>query len=156
MMNNFTSKLCGLIFVALTFTCLGGYSFASTTPVKDVDAPARKPFQTASFEFTAPAGRVTTYPLVTVPAGKRLVIEETSGYCFNMTYSFAGLESTNLQERQMGFQFLPAGFVSTTPASASVRLYANPGENVHIYVLNGGGTDGTCLMAVSGYYVNLP
>ena len=56
MIKSFASHCRGFAFAALTFICLATSSFAGATtqPVKDVDAPARKPFQTALVQFNVP------------------------------------------------------------------------------------------------------
>lgn len=145
----------GLAFAALAFTCLATSSFAGATtqPVKDVDAPARKPFQTALVQFNVPPGSATFQPLATVPANRRLVIEYVSGACSYVT-GYAALEST-ISGSTSGFEYLSSNIFSTI-LSSPIKFYANPGEQFGILVNNVDAQSGYCSVTATGYYVNLP
>src|SRR5262245_61535939 len=115
MIKNLASNLRGFVFAGLTFTCLIGSSFAATQPVKDVDAPARKPLQTIAINIPVPAANValpgSTFKVITtVPAGQRLVVEHVSGSCAYIA-GFVGLEAIN-GGKVTGFEYLPGDIFS--------------------------------------------
>ena len=59
----------GLVVLALSlFASTAFATNATSISVKDVDAAARKPFQTAGTSVTAPSGDNTFQNIVTVPA----------------------------------------------------------------------------------------
>jgi hypothetical protein len=124
--------------------------------VKDSDAPARKPFQTALIGIDVVGyGAQVTWPVVTVPANQRLVIEYVSGNCAASDGS-AGLQSTN-GGSITGFEYLPSTLFNSGTLSSQVKFYANPGEQFGIWIRNGDDTfGGYCYVSVTGYYVNLP
>lgn len=158
MIKNFSSQVRGFAFAALTLFCLTASSFAGSTatqPVKDVDAPARKPFQTALIGIDSPAGLYQFHPLVTVPTNQRLVIQRVSGACIGVTAGYVGL-SSNLSGQIKGFELMPSEFLTNQSAATSTNLYANPGEAFGVGINNTGVQDGTCLITVSGYFVDLP
>ena len=110
--------------------------------VKDSDAPARKPYQTAVLYFSTQIG-TNFKSLMTVPANQRLVIQHVSGICHYVnTISLAS---------NTGLEFLPA---ANTLISISVTFYANPGENFGFTTSASG--SGYCNLTLTGYFVNLP
>jgi len=123
--------------------------------VKDSDAPARKPFQTAPLYIPAQL-QATFYDVVTVPANQRLVIEHVSGSCANITGLY--LASYNQVPAWTGVVFLSKDFYTGPGAvgSTPVRLYANAGETLKVDITNQTGMSGYCYLAISGYFVNLP
>ena len=122
---------------------------------KDSDAPARKPFQTAPLYIPAQL-QATFYDVVTVPANQRLVIEHVSGSCANITSLY--LASYNQVPAWTGVVFLSKDFYTGPGAvgSTPVRLYANAGETLKVDITNQTGLSGSCYLAISGYFVNLP
>ena len=144
-------------FVVLAMSLFASTAFASSAlsvQVKDVDAAARKPFQTAGVHVDAPNG-VNFEPLITVPANQRLVIEHISGYCDAVQgYVMLRAQSAGTETAR---QFLSNKdfMVTDTPASMPIRLYVNPGEDFGIATSNVG-QSGYCNLALSGYFVNLP
>ena len=122
--------------------------------IKDSDAAARKPFQSHKY-FSVPAGSSGSVLLATVPANQRIVLEEVSGYCSNVS-GIANVQSYTNQNGTQAIQFLPEDFVTKKSAATSVRLYANPGETLFASVNNTGGLAGGCSLSVAGYYVDLP
>ena len=123
--------------------------------VKDSDAPARKPFQTAPMYIPAQLA-ATFYDVLTIPANQRLVIEHVSGTCANITG--LSLASYNQVPTWTGVVFLARDFYAGAGAvgSTPVRLYANAGETLKIDITNQTGLSGYCYLAISGYFVNLP
>ena len=163
-----TKKMSAIYFglVVLAMSLLASTAFASSAlsiSVKDVDAAARKPFQTGSIIVTAPATGGTFQSVLQVPANQRLVIEHVSGGCEGILYN-SGYVGVATNAGTKGFEFLDRTFVASNAndmaifniGSQSVRFYADPGDDFGIYVSNDGGQTGTCALAISGYFVNLP
>jgi len=131
---------------------------ASPLTIRDRDNPALQPIQMSGVTFAG------TNPILTVPAGKRLVIEFISGSLsiasgqrFLSAYLRTAVDSgANLRNHY----FTPvlagtSGGVDYFTISQSVRIYANPGTIVYLgssSTNNNGTFNGT----ISGYYVDLP
>ena len=144
-------------FLALTFVTMTAPSFASSAlaiQTKDVDAPGRKAFQTAVLSVNSPDGADTFFNVITVPANQRLVIQRVSGFCNHVTA--VSLRSDILGQETKGYEFLESKFLSNETAATSTDFYVNPGETFGIDAINYTGIPGTCYMAVSGYFINLP
>lgn len=107
----------------------------SPLPVRDVDNPARQPFQARLCVLGTPAACAGTgFPTsVTVPAGKRLVIEQIAGQCFPGTTTLAvGLTVTvnsTTVTHLFGITF-PVGTGITGYTNHTTRLYADGGTSV--------------------------
>jgi hypothetical protein len=152
----------GLVVLALSlFASTAFASTATSINVKDVDAAARKPYQTGILSIDVPDDGITYHALVTVPDNQRLVIEQVSGFCNNLGgpgASYVALNSDAPGDPHKEFEFLGKEFVTDNiPASASLHFYANPGETFGLAIsplFHSGG--GYCDLTVSGYFVNLP
>lgn len=139
-----------------------GNSTQSPVPVRDVDEAAKEPFQhgtvTAAFSSSSSAVDV-----VTVPAGKRLVIEHFSAW-INATGP-DGLSSISLGIGNSG-QFDHASCQQTGQTtnglnhffacSGPTRFYADAGETVRFFVNTTNSAGGFHRAFVSGYYVPVP
>jgi opacity protein-like surface antigen len=123
---------------------------------KDSDAPARKPFQWGSGLDTN-AHTNQFFKVTTVPANQRLVIEQVSGWCGGGMLGYFALWNFR-SGVQTHHQFLDATFANGTnaPASASIRFYVDPGEDLMFLMSNWSSAVKGCDMNVSGYFVNLP
>jgi hypothetical protein len=120
--------------------------------ITDSDTPARKPFQ-AEWKMTQPVGSGSGPTITTVPANQRLVIEHVSAYCSGplvLSFQESGPASH--------YQWLPASLASGNfiPAASPARFYVDPGADLNVNTVNNGNAAVTCLMTVSGYFVNLP
>ena len=122
--------------------------------IKDADAPARKPFQTAGVHVDAPNG-VRFQPLVTVPANQRLVIEHVSGYCDSIQGYVMLDAQSNQTETAREFLSSKDFMVTDSPASMPVHFYVSPGDQFGILTSNVA-QSGYCNLTLSGYFVNLP
>src|SRR5438445_1232922 len=110
---------------------------ASPVPVRDVDNPARQPFQAQVVGgFADGASTTGDITIATVPAGKRLVIEHVS--VFGMMEQLQRLVGGTLFHElghNLGHDHLPisaqgsnaAGTLDYFVASQLVRFYADPG-----------------------------
>jgi len=134
-------------------------------PVKEVANPAFQPFQAqgaAIVEFTESS---KSFTLVTVPPGKRLVIEyaEAGGFFADGTKMSAVITTTvggiTIQHQLV---MIEQGILSgslTFAAAQPMRLYADPGTSVIGIVSRGedhppgGGGWG---VTISGYFVDIP
>jgi len=129
--------------------------------VRDADNPALQPFRAnADFSLTAINEQRL---LVTVPAGKRLVIEHVSYYAYTqpgIQFVFAGLRSPQFGTFWQSIQINPphasadSGFV-IQDGSQPVRLYFEPGEEVWVSASTSAGGIRQFNIHISGYYVTL-
>lgn len=132
-----------------------------SSPTRDVDNPARQPW-TVKVNLSIPAGQSNDQAtLVTVPAGKRLVIE-----CY--TVDFRLFNSQRLKskldvgttEHFLQLSYLGAGSgVTYAETTNLVRFYVNPGQSSVLRISRGaedmeGTVDGE--FTFSGYFVNVP
>lgn len=159
--------------LALGMVLFAGPSAAQfSTPVRDVENPARSPFW-ATLTLTINPGFVgfLNNPFATVPAGRRLVLEHASVRCsgpqnnpmtratLNVTQR---IDANNAQLRPFEIPLSPQGddpFVGPTYAgSLATRIYSDAGLNntsgVRIDGLraNGVGTT-TCTFSISGHTI---
>jgi len=144
-----------------------GNDIAHPVPVRDVDNPARQPFQAGGFApFSANETNVIVN-IATVPTGKRLVIEHVSVSCslptgqkmveadLEVVLSNQTTYPNNLRVSAQGSD--ASGTHDLSIASEQVRLYADPGTPVRCFVdrdsFSGSG-DVQC--SISGYLVDVP
>lgn len=132
--------------------------------IRDVDSPARQPFQ-AAVEGTMGAGTEGINLFVTVPTGKRLVIEYVSGTCFvpggqkcifsvgTIVNNAATSTFHNLQTEVVG----PFGSEDLFRAGEQVRIYGDGGTSVTLRADRDQPTgNATVRMSLSGHLVDLP
>lgn len=147
-----------------------------STPSRDVDNPARQPYQAAAnvvcFYGTSSATFASDSTTIKVPAGKRLVIETVtidslpaSGQIpeawVGVTAGGAGgAHHIPLQRMWTAAQYGGGMIYDRYQAMVSVRLYADPGTTVTLGTRRsstaGTAADMVTSFRVSGYYVNLP
>jgi hypothetical protein len=140
---------------------------SNPVPVRDVENPARQPFQQELF-LSTPDGLLGANDQFTVPSGKRLVIEFVS-FTMNWpagqltTRAFINVCNASGNACPVSF-YVPASFQATEfggtdffVASSPTRLYADPGSVVGVAVRRNvtAGT-GLATVAVSGYLVDAP
>lgn len=146
--------------VPVTGTVNVGNLGGDPLPMKDVDNPARQPFQRAIHEFT---------PFI-VPTGKRLVIEYVSadvGTSSTSCDAFRCKLKTTVQGTDLVHFFFPE-LVSTSPSTAAsrqfalsqqTRIYADPNTEVTVNFERNGSPCvfgiGTGL-SISGHLVDVP
>lgn len=138
-------------------------------PSRDVDNPARRPFQTTLCRGYGSAELCGTTPhSYSVPNNSRLVIEFVSGTCppagtslptgLNVTGALlqtvaGGTAATHLFAVSPG---LSIGGLNGVAVSQQTRIYADPGTTVTLSADVGGlGVSGsmTCTLAISGHTV---
>jgi len=142
---------------------------ASPLPMRDVENPARQPFQAdapSTGEF--PDGMFVTLPMITtIPAGKRLVIEQVSvsgAMIKGQRMVTAGLHISNSGNNVQHFLTVtPQGSGGCCRdvfiASQQVRLYADPGTIVSGFAtrdVNTGFASAAVSFSISGYLVDVP
>jgi hypothetical protein len=144
-------------------------------PVRDVDNPARQPFS-HTFGFISSIGSATgtvspeSQGPFTVPAGKRLVIEDASAQVLLpvgqraqvvLTVRDPAPVATSRITRPLTLTFqlttldIPARDVFV--AGEPVRMYLEPGERLAAFFVRSGTNDsGVAQVYVQGYFVDLP
>lgn len=141
---------------------------AEPGPTRDADNPARQPFHARGI-FSMSTGEPDQNATITVPLGKRLVIEHVSAFLgvpegqkvlFSIGTRLAGmLEFHTLVAQEQGVfpQVLGLGPKATFAASQPARFYADPGTTVYMGV-GRTSTTGTAAgsMVVSGHLVAVP
>jgi hypothetical protein len=153
-MKIITNGMRGAALLVAAFAFSAGGSFAQfSTPVHDVDNPARQPAKLTVNIAILSGNSSVQKTLVTVPAGKRLVIEYVNIGCSG---------SAPPSDAEL-FEFINNSFAGTlslpfsTPfvVGENLRFYYDPGSRVDVSIFN---TTSSllCSVAVSGYYVNLP
>jgi len=149
--------------VSVTNLPTGTAGAANTTGVviKDLDEPARQPFQTRLLCSTTAAGSIYCQASYTVPAGKELVIEYVQ--VSSTENGGSGTYYYGLQTTAAG-QTPPYVFAPGTRASSNypigdhlVRIYADPGSTVTFTGFETNNTGNVIFaMVLSGYLVNVP
>ncbi len=173
-MNNFTLRRAPAIGLALVMATLCGLvslptqaQVAKPALVRDIDNPALQPFRDyiAANLLSTEFDKIVNGP--TVPAGKRLVIENASVWALTSLNDFVtGIWLTVPTASPQTFVLLDPADTERKPISGAnavaaynrpVKLYFNPGEQLQLHVFTDG-TAGPKLVNVylNGYYVNLP
>lgn len=143
----------GVKFPDGTVQATAALTGAPLTSVRDVDNPARQPFQ-FSLIAVAPNNEFT------VPSGKRLVIEYVSGH---LSVSLGQqLESVYLLTKVNNssvfhyFAPMPTGGVTQSifTVSQQTRIYADPGSKVRFFTQGADVTEFGDL-TISGYFVDV-
>ena len=136
--------------------------------VQNVDEPARNPYQEYIFSYLSncsAGSQFCNFSYSAVPAGKRLVVTNISGY---VDVANGSLPNGTLGSSLGGSQYAQIYFTGTreyTNSSSTrivvnqqIRAYFGPGETPHVFAGLVGSTDsfaGAGSMSLSGYYVNL-
>jgi hypothetical protein len=124
---------------------------ANPVPNRDQDNPAQQPFQFLAQPDTVGTGQTQAETDITVPAGKRLVLE----------YVSAGIAAGNGQvavETVAGGSLAAWYFIAQpspvfTRGFFPTRIYADPGSTVSVHVF---GANTQADVELSGHYVNIP
>ncbi len=140
-----------------------GNPAASPVPVRDVDNPARQPFQWPFVWSVAPGSFDEFSPFVTVPAGKRLVIETISVQATADVVSHIRIRIQTTADGQLSGHFIDvanrggAAGLTNFHGTHAVRIYADPGSSVRF---GAGRNDSSGFVsveaAISGYFVDVP
>jgi hypothetical protein len=144
--------------VPLPVTIAGDTTVSGTVKTQDVDNPARNAFQAQVCTIGFPS--CDTFGQVSVPAGKRWVIEYVSGTCdIPSRDTLVEVSVATIADGHIASHVVPATLVVTVGTTKlytfaqQTRLYADPGTTVDF---NHGGApdgDGGCLVSASGYLV---
>ena len=135
--------------------------------VQSVDEPGRNPFQETQSNTTCRGSTVCSFSFGTVvPAGKRLVLTNISGYVDTaagtlpngfVTSSFGGSAYATLAFT--GVRGPNSALGIRIFINHAVQAYFGPGESINaVYHINGSGDamSGGAVLMLTGYYVNLP
>jgi len=131
-------------------------------PVRDVDNPARQPFQ-ANFQIFLADGNFYGFQDISIPANKRLVIE-----FFSATADVAQGDFPEIDVRTVTGNVISGHFITSSRQGTinnfdqyvvgqTVRLYADPGTQVKID-FSRTMSQGIALFGgtISGYFVDIP
>ena len=127
----------------------------NTVQNRDLDNSTRQPFQIESIvSFTGP---FMSKHLIQVPAGKRLVIESlTAQYNDSTVNSYSIFLQGDTGTEIAGLSLTP-GTDPSPIKTQPVRLTAEPGEKVAVYIDSNDAQDNAnVIVSASGYYVNVP
>jgi hypothetical protein len=134
------------------------------TPVCEVNNPDKQPFQ-ANVQVSLPAGTEGQNGFVTVPNGKRLVIEYVSGQAFlpsgqkalfSVIVSLQG-QSTGTWHYLESTVVGPFGSQDCFQCGRMVKLYADAGTTVMLRTDRDSPTGaGLSRMTLSGHLLNVP
>jgi hypothetical protein len=142
-----------------------------STPMRDVDNPARQPisFQPPIISVMAGAENGFAYGAYQVPPGKRLIISyivcsegiPTGKVPFAIYLSALGLSgqtSIATAPFTIGGAFVDVPNLRQATVSQAVYMFGNPGDQINVGVLTDGGPSSASFsnIAVNGYLVNLP
>ena len=171
-MNNCKSLLKKTAGIAAAVLVAGSLmavsSVAQTTRpalVRDVDNGVLDPQRIAIFCSLLPSENQKSVLSVTVPAGKRLVIENASVWTFssgNDRITAVWLRPANVSQYVLldpaAGEFRPIlGNGVIAAYNRSVKVYFNPGEQLMVEVFADGTTSQKLAnVYLQGYYVNLP
>ena len=135
--------------------------------VKDVDSPASQPFAASGGVVNFPSGSLNaSSTLMTVPAGKRAVIEHVSCIDFleagnnfvrmEMRYTLGGVAQRHqFVHTRVGTSLI--GTIDVWSFSQPVRLYADAGTTLQMAALRRSATgSGGIECQISGHYVDAP
>lgn len=136
--------------------------------VQNIDEPARNPYQESFFSYLGncnAGGQFCNFNYSAVPAGKRLVVTNISGY---VDVTNGSLPNGVLTSSLGGSQYAQVFFTGTREyfngsntrivIDQQVRAYFGPGETPHVFAGLVGSTDsfaGEGSIALSGYYITL-
>lgn len=132
---------------------------------QNVDEPARNPYQEAIFAVCT-GSQFCNQNFSAVPAGKRLVVTNISGYAdvtggtlpnSNLTSSFGGSQYASVFFP--GVRGTVSSFATRIVFNQEVRAYFGPGEAPHTFEGLVSTTDtfaGGAQIMLSGYFVSLP
>ena len=155
---------------------LGGLAFSSpvyaqfSSPMRDVDNGARQPVNfSASLVVNNGNQGGFNSTAVTIPAGKRLVIE-TISFLGLVTHGETGYGSIQVMAgagtaagATSATHIIPMVKLTTDPisdflgGSVSLRMYADAGSTVSIFYQRGPAAGSEDIgVSITGYYVNLP
>lgn len=134
--------------------------------VQSVDEPGRNPYQQSLSNVSCRGTTICSFDFAVVPAGKRLVLTNISGY---VDTAAGTLPSGFVSSGFGGNEYATLAFTGVRgPNSAlgvrifinhAVKAYFGPGEPINgRYHINGSGDtmSGGALMTLTGYFVNLP
>ena len=138
----------------------------ATAPVLTLDAPTQVLQREIDLSFANDISIITDKTLSTVPAGKKLVIENASVFgtipqgqkvvavLLRTTVNSFTIDHPIPIQQQQDF---PAGSSTLSLANASLRLYATAGTTIKVSAIrNTTGGVADVKVAISGYLVNAP
>jgi hypothetical protein len=119
--------------------------------VRNVDNAAFQPFQSM---VVVPMN--TSVPLVTVPAGQRLVVEFFSSEVFGPMPTRYFVSAVDAADPGRGFftHFIAPPPPQGIATAQAVRMYVEPGQALAVDAA-GNGSGNCCFISITGYFVNI-
>src|SRR5262245_25873570 len=133
--------------------------------VQSVDEPGRNPYQETKSVECVTGLSFCEFDFSPVPAGKRLVVTNLSGYSAKKSEpSPLGLLIVydNVKNKEIldvffaGVKTLQSNGFTFFAHNQEIRAYYEPNEAPHIRVVAGDDSFASIKFSISGYYVNLP
>jgi hypothetical protein len=131
---------------------------SSPIPIRDVDAAVKQPFQLTIHRTIPDGGNTANGPALTVPAGKRLVIEYISAHVGLQAGQQPAMEILTTVNGEPGAYFfdLTTHNDTTFVLSQPARFYCDAGESVVLVFGRTGATgQGPGIFTISGYLENM-
>ena len=147
-----TAMLCIAAVAATT-----GIANAQAKPalVRNVDEDALQPFQANLFPHSS--GLNTATDSFVVPAGKRLVIEYTSGQPQDLSGGYAGMTLSTTAGGSTVAYIVYVSATNTNQVNQLVKIYADPGSTVQAFSFNNPPASSTAgTLNISGHLINYP
>ena len=126
----------------------------SPVPTADVNEAALQPFQATLFPHSSNSNEATD--TVSVPAGKRLVIEYYSSQPQDLSGGAAGMVLTTTAGGTFVSYIVYVNADTTNQVNQTTRIYADPGTTVEAFAFNANATSCAGFVTISGHLVNLP
>lgn len=123
-------------------------------PTDDVNEPAFQPFQATLFPHSSNSNEATDS--LTVPAGKRLVIEYYSSQPQDLSGGAAGMVLTTTAGGSFVQYIVYVNANTTNQVNQAARIYADPGSTVEAFAFNANASSCAGFVSVSGHLVNVP
>lgn len=129
--------------------------------VRDLDGPARQPFHYTASDFFSNVNGTVQFAF-TVPANKRLVVEQVSVRVISTQADTTSVQFTTALAGPVYansfYTFMRSGGFTVMTDTRALRQFADPGTDVFLYVSRTGGIPGDdpVVASVTGYYVDVP
>ena len=144
--------------LAAGFLTAASSAFAQySTPIHDMDNPARQPFKNFVTGLPVNANAIVDQDLVTVPAGKRLVLEYVNVRCAPGSPTTVQLIEFINPISQTGAITVPLSSLNLGLFTSLLSYSVDPGHKLTLQIVTpNNGQSINCDALVSGHYVNLP
>jgi hypothetical protein len=127
----------------------------SPVPTADVNEPALQPFQATLFPHSPSSNEATD--TLTVPAGKRLVIEYYSSQAQDLSGGAAGMVLLTTAGGTTVQYIIYVDATTNNQVNQTARIYADPSSTVEAFAFNTAPAMSCAgILSVSGHLVDVP